>query len=174
MLRLEKPVDSRRLKRFAPSRGILALMKKLRFSLALLLLVGAGAALWFIQYRPQFPSFSLASISTPAAPDWHDTVANVDKTVAESIRRFSSGEVKLEDLIALPSIEQISEATLSAKVSTSPEELWQSFRQRGSQAVLEDLGGQIEYSINGVSATAIGEARYQYCLGVVEAYQQQP
>ncbi len=145
-------------------------MKRLRLLLALLLTIGSGALLWWIQFSPQNPSASLAQFK-PVLPGWQETISNADQTVAQGIREVAAGRIKLGDILPVTAWQQVSNATLSAEIVTSPDELWRTWREQGSQAVLQSLGNNVEYKVNDVSAATVNEVRYQYCKGVVEEYE---
>lgn len=149
-------------------------MGRLRLLLALLVVVGAGGALWWVQFSPQSPNLSLAQFSPQVPDNWRDTLAVADKTVAQGIRNVADSGFDVEQLLPLDDFRRLGEATVSAQVSLTPEEVWRTFREKGSQAVLASLGDNVEYQVNDISVSAANEARYQYCKGVVEAYESRP
>lgn len=97
-----------------------------------------------------------------------------DKTVAQGIRNVADGGFDVEQFLPFDDFQRLGEATVSAQVSLTPEEVWRTFREKGSQAVLTSLGDNVEYQVNDISVSAVNEARYQYCKGVVEAYESRP
>lgn len=143
-------------------------MLRTKLGLFLLLLVGGGL-LWWTKFAPDKPAFSLAQW-LPQNNDWRQTAATADKAVAQGIRDLSEGKVQLGQLFPLD-LTTIGQATLSAEVVVTPEELYRQFREKGSRAVLDSVAENVEWKVNNVSTAAVNEARYQYCKGVVETYE---
>jgi hypothetical protein len=143
----------------------------LRIKLALfLLLIAGGGLLWWIQFSPNHPSFSLAQYLPTSPGGLQQTAADADKVIAQGIRSVAEGGIELKDIFPLD-LNSLSQATLSAEVAITPEELWRQFRERGSRAVLDSVAENVEWKVNDVSAATVNEARYQYCKGVVETYE---
>lgn len=97
-------------------------------------------------------------------------VKTVDQHVAKLIKTWSEEGVSFG--ISREQVDQAANATLSAQVRTTPGEVWQTFREQGSQAVVQSIAKNAELSVNDVSTKVMDEARYQYCLGVVDTYEQ--
>jgi hypothetical protein len=148
-----------------------------RYLLIIVVLLLAGAGLWAVAYNPEMPAFSLAqyipAISTPALPSVKHTVQDFDQNLAEVIRDTAKNGVTLPELSSWSGLNQMAQSTISAQISTSPDELWQTFRQEGSQAVISGMAQNAEISVNNISTEVMNEARYQYCRGVVEEYERQ-
>lgn len=143
----------------------------LRIKLALfLLLIAGGGLLWWIEFSPNKPSFSLAQYLPTDTESFKQTAADADQALAQGIRSVAEGEVQLQDIFPFD-LTDLSRATLSAEVAVTPEELWRQFRERGSRAVLDSVAENVEWKVNDVSAAAVNEARYQYCKGVVETFE---
>ena len=138
----------------------------------LLLLVFSGGLLWWIKFSPVKPEFSWAQYLPGSIDSLQQTAADADKVLAQGIRSLAEGEVELRDIFPLD-ISSFSQATLSAEVAVTPEELWRQFRERGSRAVLDSVAENVEWKVNNVSAATVNEARYQYCKGVVETFEKQ-
>ncbi len=147
------------------------------FLLSFVLILVGGATLWVVAFKPQLPSFSFAqNMSSAEVPtEVRSEVTRLDQQLAEKIREFGDRGINWEAITSPPqvasSLQQVSNATLSATVTTTPEELWRTLREQGSQAVLGTLAKNTEVSVNTVSNNIINEARYQYCVGVVEQYE---
>ncbi len=145
-----------------------------------MILVG-GAALWYVQFRPGFPDFSQAQTVTAQSDEVvsevRSEVTRIDQQVADQIRRVAEEGIQLPDWSQVPEVastfQSASQATLSATVSTTPEELWQTLRDQGAQAVLGTVAQNAEVSVNNLSTDIMNEARYQYCVGVVQEYERQ-
>jgi len=138
------------------------------------ILLGAGGVLWYLGFRPSNPLASRAEgLSLSGGTESiRAIVTDLDHSVAQVIRQTT------EDGISWPSVGSwsavnLKDATISANISTSPDELWQTFREEGSRAVVESLANSAEMSVNNVSTQVMNEARYQYCVGVVEQYEKQ-
>lgn len=140
----------------------------IRFFLLLLLVGLGGATLWIVKYSPQFPQFSFAAPSVSVPNSVGQVAAETDKVVAQGIRDLAEGKWKLPELPQ----SGIGDASVSASVAVTPKEIWSAYRERGSQAVLDTVAQSAEVSVNTVSTKVLNEARYQYCLGVIEQYQQ--
>lgn len=137
-----------------------------------LLLMG-GVLLWFRGYQPWNPASLQAArgVNEGVTLDSAKQVLqNLDSQLGKTIRSAAEEGVQFPQT-GQNTLDSFKQATLSAQVTTTPEELWQTFREQGSQAVLQSVAKQAEVSVNGVSTQAVNEARYQYCLGVVEAYE---
>lgn len=146
------------------------------FLLGFVLIVLGGAALWVVAFRPQWPQFSLAQNSeVMLSSDVQSEVTRIDQQLAQKIRDFGEHGIDWQALTSPPqvagSLAKASQATISAQVSTTPEELWRTLREEGSQAVLGTLAKNAEISVNTVSTEVMNEARYQYCVGVVQQYE---
>ncbi len=138
--------------------------------LLLLLIVGGGGLLWWIKFSPYQPTISLAQYLPSSTENLAQTAADADRVAAQYIRQLADGQVSLPDLFPLD-LDSIGQATLSAEVAVTPEELWRQFRERGSRAVLDSVAENVEWKVNDVSAATVNEARYQYCKGVVETFE---
>lgn len=146
-------------------------MVKIRFLLIVLVVLGAGGALWWVQNTPNLPQPSFAQLSVNVPTNWRAAASLADRTIAQGIRGVAQNGIHFDQIVPIEDFRKLGQATVSAEVSLTPEELWQTFREQGSQAVLTTVGNKVEYEVNGVSATAVNEARYQYCKGVVDAYE---
>ncbi len=138
------------------------------------LLIGAGMALWFSQYRPASPNLSQANEwSNFSLTKIQNVGSNLDHEVADLIRQTAKEGIKLPQVSNWSVVKEVSQSTVSATISTSPEEVWKTFREQGSQAVIGGLAQNAQVSVNDVSADVMNEARYQYCVGVVDEYERQ-
>lgn len=143
------------------------------FLIGLLMLLVGGAILWSRGYQPWNPGTLQAmrgnreEVSVSSA---RSVLNDIDSQLAQTIRSAADGGWQWQ-VGSEQAVNKLKAATLSAQVTTTPEELWQTFREQGSQAVLHSVAQQAEVSVNGVSVQAVNEARYQYCLGVVETYE---
>lgn len=137
-----------------------------------MILVGGGL-LWLASQNPQMPSFLQASSS----PDFSqvnvkETIQRFDHELAQVISDTAENGLTLPE-VSYFKLENISQASVSAQVTTSPQELWETLREEGSQAVLKSLGSSAQVSVNNVSTEVMNQARYQYCRGVVDEYELQ-
>lgn len=99
-------------------------------------------------------------------------INSIDKSLASQIRGLRETGWQPPEILGSVSSD-IENATLSAAVNTTPGEVWQSFRDQGAQAAIGNVAKSAEVSVNTVSNTVLNEARYQYCLGVVQGYTQE-
>lgn len=120
--------------------------------------------------RPSVPKFSMPKYSG----NWRETFSNLDGKTAATIRQVAAGQVSWNDLIP----DQVQgfagdaqKATISAQVSMTPEEIIQIVRTEGTAGLLKRLSEKSTVTVNGLSSSAMEEARYQYCLGVVESHE---
>ncbi len=147
-------------------------------------LICAGGVFLFSQYAAgafgQGIALSLPAVTGSAVPNTQDlsgevqeSVRGIDRSLASQIRHWREEGWQAPAILSAvtESVEQASETTVSATVSTTPGEVWQSFRDQGAQAALGEVLGTTEVSVNAVTQNAVNEARYQYCLGVVDAYE---
>jgi len=144
-----------------------------RFLLVIWLLLIAGGVIWYIKYAPESPSLSLANFSgkTPQLDFSPQTfVKDMDSQLAETIRNVSQNGISLPQVGSSQVLNDVKSATLSASVSTSPEELWKTLREEGAQSMVSSLASNANVSVNDISADIVHEARYQYCQGVVDEY----
>lgn len=102
-------------------------------------------------------------------------LAGIDQSLAQQIRDWRENGWQPPEILGSisQSVEQAGNSTVSATVTTTPQEVWQSFREQGAQAALGQVAGSAEVTVNSVSQNVLNEARYQYCLGVVEAHETQ-
>ncbi|MCD8484690.1 hypothetical protein LRY65_04520 [Candidatus Woesebacteria bacterium] len=149
------------------------------FAFALILVGLGGAALWYVAYQLQLPDLTQAQTTAPSMSVSTDAIQNevkrIDQQIAAQIRKVGEEGIDFSMFSQVPqvasSFQQASQATLSATVSTTPEELWQTLREEGAQAVMGSLAKNAEVSVNDLSTDIMNEARYQYCVGVVEQYE---
>lgn len=102
-----------------------------------------------------------------------DFGANLDREVASIIRQTASDGLQLPQIGEWSAVQNLTQATVSASISTTPEEIWKTFREQGSQAVIGGLAQNAQVSVNDISTDVMNEARYQYCTGVVQEYERQ-
>lgn len=149
------------------------LLPKLRYILILLV---AMVGLWLFSQKPFDPAWLKAQ-------DWNkinwqeidlrQSIASIDHQIAEAITKTAQEGIKLPEVNNLPKLDEVGSASISAQISTTPEEFWDTLREEGSQAVLSDLAKNAEVSVNNMSVQMMNEARYQYCQGVVKEYERQ-
>lgn len=149
-------------------------MRRLFFVIWLLLIV--GGVIWYIRYAPESPSLSLANFQGETldfTPDFSPQkfVKDMDSQIASTIRSVSENGLQLPQVGGTQVLNDVKSATISASVSTSPEELWKAVREEGAKSVVSSLAQSANVSVNDISADIVHEARYQYCQGVVEEYQ---
>jgi hypothetical protein len=138
------------------------------------MLLAAGAVLWYVQYRPAAPNFSQATtLPVISITQFKDIGTNLDHDIAEIIRQTAQNGIQLPQIGQWSAVQNVTQATVSASISTSPEEVWQTFREQGSQAVVSGLAKNAQVSVNDISTDVMNEARYQYCTGVVQEYERQ-
>jgi len=139
------------------------------------MLLGAGAVLWHVQYRPSSPNFSQATSTLPivSVSQLKDLGTNLDREVAAVIRQTAENGIQFPQIGGWSAVQDMTQATVSATISTTPEEIWQTFREQGSQAVVSGLAKNAQISVNDISTDVMNEARYQYCTGVVQEYERQ-
>lgn len=138
----------------------------------MIVLVGLG--LFLVSQRGGVFSSSLKvpNVSVATTP-LRDMAQNIDHSLAQTIRRTADEGISFPRVGSWQAVNEVGQATLSAEISTTPEELWQTLRQEGSQSVLQDIAQSAEFSVNDVSTKVMKEARYQYCVGVVDEYERQ-
>lgn len=114
---------------------------------------------------------NLVSLRDQTTPDLSSSLTSIDESLAGQIRTWREDGWQPPEILGAVShsVQQAGQSTISATVSTTPEEMWQSFREQGAQAALGQVVESAEVSVNTVSQNVLNEARYQYCLGVVEA-----
>ena len=142
------------------------------------MLVLAGGVLWYVAFQPENPLASKANM--PQVPQvsvdttmFRSMITNLDHTLAQGIRQAAENGISLPSVGSWQAVNGLSEATISANFRTSPDELWKTFREEGSQAVLGGLAKNAEVTVNNVSTEVMNEARYQYCVGVVNEFERQ-
>lgn len=147
---------------------------KIVWLLALVAVVGGAAMVAVKQGLIALP-LPQADLQAEGAAQAAEYISGLDKSLATQIRQLrESGWQPPEILGSISSgVEGAAQATLSATVSSSPQEIWDSFRKQGAQAALGQVVESAEVSVNSVSQNVVNEARYQYCLGVVEAREKQ-
>lgn len=101
-----------------------------------------------------------------------EQISSIDQSLATQIRQWREKGWQPPEILGSVSSE-IDNASVSATITTTPGEVWQSFREQGAQAALGNVARSAEVSVNSVSNNVVNEARYQYCLGVVESYKQE-
>lgn len=141
-------------------------MKLLPLLFIALVVLGLGAVAvqrGFIALPGSNPDFSQDATAQAA-----EVVGDIDQSLASHIRQWREAGWQPPEILGSISSD-VQNATLSATVSTTPQEVWQSFREQGAQAALGQVAQSAEFSVNAVSQNVVNEARYQYCLGVVEA-----
>lgn len=134
------------------------------------LLLGGGVWYWRSTggtWPPQWPGRLAVSTDSTAG----QVLGDIDSALAETIRQVASGSVHLPSLPLSNWTERLSTATMSATVSTTPAELWQTLRAEGAAAVAQDLAQNAQVQVGNVSLDVVSEARYQYCVGVVDEYE---
>jgi hypothetical protein len=142
----------------------------------LLVILFAGAGVTFAVQRgiialPDSFVFGKAVQET----DITSSLASIDQNVATQIRTWREDGIETPEILGAvtQSVQNIGQASISATVSTTPQSFWDSLRQQGAQAALAQVVGDAQISVNAVSQNVVDEARYQYCLGVVQARQSQ-
>ncbi len=146
---------------------------RFRFVFFLLLLVIGAALLWGVQVFGGGASNAAAMNLSFSQPDWRSSVQSLDEQVAQMIRspQWRSGSMDF----SLPEmVQSAASTTLSATFSTTPKEFWQSVRERGAQEAVGEVLTQAQLQAGAVSVDVVNEARYQYCKGVVSAYESSP
>lgn len=137
-----------------------------------------GAVLWGVQWygnvsktwaQDGFQPEEILTVPEVSRQDVSSQLQSIDKQVAAAIRTWSDSGF---DLGITRQLDDAANATIAAEVRTSPAELWQQLRTEGSQAVMQSLAKNTEVTVNDVSTEVMEEARYQYCLGVIEAREQ--
>jgi hypothetical protein len=150
------------------------LLQNMRFVLmALFVAAGVGVVWWVRNSGQDIPSV-FASSSSLDASQVKESMAQLDGQVANMIRTPSA--VNFEGLpFRWPeSVTQATNSTVSATFSTTPAEFWQNLREKGAQEALGTVVSQAQVQAGEVSADIVNEARYQYCKGVVTAYESAP
>jgi hypothetical protein len=127
---------------------------------------------WYIRYAPESPSLSLANLQGDKLSfSPQKFVKDMDSQIAQTIRSVSDNGIQLSQVGSSQVLNDVKSATISASVTTSPEELWKAVREEGAKSVVTSLASSANVSVNDVSADIVHEARYQYCQGVVDEYQ---
>ncbi len=141
----------------------------LRFLMSLILIGAGAAAIWWIQFRPQAPQATQAQVQVPSfeQESIKSVLGQVDTQVAGVIRGFGDGDFSLPKL----QVGSAMETTISAKFSTTPDQLLKQIREEGAQAALGTVAKNVEMQVGDVSSEFVDQARYQYCKGVVESYE---
>ena len=144
-------------------------MRRLLFLLIFALLIGGGGAYYLLNNPGSLQAFT-QRISTGQNLDWSQAMKAADSTVANGIRAAARGEIKLPSALTNP-IHTVSSATISASIAITPQELSKLIQEKGAQGALSELTNRIQVSAGDLGANVIDEARYQYCLGVVQSRQ---
>lgn len=105
------------------------------------------------QIQPRLPAADISSLGSL----WQQA----DSRVAEGIRAAGQGEWS----------SLIPKASISANLSTDTHRLSEAYVNGGVAGVSKELLNQAQVGVGGVTTNAWDEARYQYCLGVIEARQ---
>lgn len=143
-----------------------------RFFFVIWLLLIVGGVVWYIKYAPESPTFSLANFQGDTLSfSPQKFVKDMDSQIADSIRSVSDNGIQLPQVGSSQVLNDVKSATISASVTTSPEELWKAVREEGARSVVSSLASSANVSVNDISADIVHEARYQYCQGVVDEYQ---
>jgi hypothetical protein len=143
-----------------------------RFFFVIWLLLIVGGVVWYIRYAPESPSLSLANLQGDKLSfSPQKFVKDMDSQIAQTIRSVSDNGIQLSQVGSSQVLNDVKSATISASVTTSPEELWKAVREEGAKSVVTSLASSANVSVNDVSADIVHEARYQYCQGVVDEYQ---
>lgn len=148
-------------------------MPRLVLVLFLLLVVLGGVATASKKFGDGLPiTIAAPPVQLPQfSGGFQGIIHSLDEQGAELIRQASQGKMPWQNLNLSEKVTEVSQATVSASVTTTPQELIETWKNEGSQAVLGAVASQAEVSLNGVSTAAVNEARYQYCLGVVKEYE---
>jgi hypothetical protein len=144
-----------------------------RFALfAVFLAAGAGAIWWVKTQGNDIPNV-FASTQQLQNLEVGDTVRALDGQVANMIRtpNFNFSDVAITWPEAFT---QAGNSTISATFATTPAEFWQNLREKGAQEALGTVVSQAQVQAGEVSVDVVNEARYQYCKGVVSAYESTP
>lgn len=113
----------------------------------------AEALAFLGQSQPNLPAPNLSSLGSL----WQQA----DVKVAEGIRAAGQGEWS----------SLVPKASISANLSTDTHRLSEAYVNGGVAGVSKELFNQAQVGVGGVTTNAWDEARYQYCLGVVESRQ---
>lgn len=146
----------------------------MRFALmALFLAAGAGVVWWVRTSGNDIPNVFAQKPSLDSV-QVKESMQELDGQVANMIRTPSA--INFEGLpFRWPdAVTQASNTTMSATFSTTPAEFWQNLREKGAQEALGTVVSQAQVQAGEVSADIVNEARYQYCKGVVTAYESTP
>lgn len=147
----------------------------LRFFLSLILVAGGAVALWWVQFRPQSPEAAQAQTSLTEQIQFSqisegsakDLLTQVDSRIAQVIRQVGAGQFSLPKF----DVGSAMDTTVSAKISTTPDQFLKQMREEGAQAALGSVAQSVEMQVGEVSTEFVDQARYQYCKGVVETYE---
>lgn len=147
---------------------------KILWMLVVILFAGAGVAFAVQRGIIALPN-SFVSGKAVQESDISSSLASIDQNVATHIRTWREDGIETPEILGAvtQSVRNMGQASISATVSTTPQSFWDSLRQQGAQAALGQVVGDAQISVNTVSQNVVDEARYQYCLGVVQARQSQ-
>lgn len=145
-------------------------MRNIRLIVLILLIVFGVFIAWWLINKQLWSTDQLMSGNTQAAREY---IAKLDTQLADKIKKTAENGISWPKLPGSNVIEQASQASLSATYSTTPEKIWQDINQSGGAGVVQGIANDIELNVNDLSTQVIDEARYQYCLGVVEQYESQ-
>lgn len=147
---------------------------KFLWILVVLLFAGAGVAFAVQRGIIALPN-SFISGKAVQETEISSSLASIDQNLATQIRAWREDGWETPEILGAvtQSVQNVGQASISATVSTTPQSFWDSLRQQGAQAALGDVVGSTQVSVNTVSQNILDEARYQYCLGVVQAHDSQ-
>lgn len=154
------------------------LLQNLRFVLFALILAAGAGVIWTVRAAGKdIPAAFAQSLNqTMKMKDFEvgDSVRAIDGQVAGMIRTPSG--LNLNNLnFSLPqAVTDATNSTISATFATTPAEFWQNLREKGAQEAVSTVVTQAQLQAGEVSADIVNEARYQYCKGVVTAYESAP
>ena len=138
--------------------------------MAAVLSVLAAVAVW--KFHPALVAAAPGLFSnTPQFPNFSEQLKGADQAGASFIKRLAAGEVKPLEALPKQLPASMVEATISATLSTTPERMWEAYQSEGVVGAASELGSTAKFQAGNVSTAVAEEARYQYCLGVVESYQ---
>jgi hypothetical protein len=145
-------------------------MRRLFFLFLFTLIIFGGAG-YYLFHNPQILraiGLTQPNLSTVNLPT---SLEGVDQAVANTIRSAASGNLKMPTIFS-NTINQAANATVSATIAITPQELIKLIQEKGAQQTLAELSQRVQIQAGQVSTEAIDTARYQYCLGVVKAHDQ--
>lgn len=145
-------------------------MRRLFFLFLFTLIICGGAAYYLFNNPGALRAMGLAQPNLDAIR-FPTSLNQVDQTVANTIRAVAKGELKLPTLFS-QTISQAANATVSATIAITPQELVKLVQEKGPQQTIEELTQRIQIQAGQISTDAIDTARYQYCLGVIKAHDQ--